>query len=382
MSSSPRRNSPRKRTNQPEQPTNLDKNPVENDAEDSKQENQGIEIPKRGRGRPPGKKNRDKSVQVDHEDEDDVDDYFEEFLDLKGEDKIDIDGYLKGGTLTFSNTGRQYRFDVFTLPRHPTRLYLYSMDASKLLGSRDTYAFFVRNRDITKVIASEEDKDYLRFHNLLPSRYGGRTVSLIVVRNLFRAYGHRIIRKGKVWFDDYFSKGSQPKLVEETVETYIDKVEHMIFNEETLALGNLRGNDLNSEVMYRGIPILGFSQDVVEDDPFDPSFIPPEIADDGPMLRTALSAADYNRRFLHRRPTSFLDLHTNTPQVSQNTQPDRVMAQVALSQKMDFRYVADEIHIPNSTCEPSIVQWLTEEITTSKFPISIYPLQFKNSFSL
>lgn len=315
---------------------------------------------------------------------DDTDGYAEDYIDPKGEEKIDENGYLKGG--------RQYRFDVFTLPRHPTRLYLYSMDASKLLGSRDTYAFFIRNHDVTKVIATEEDKEYLKFHNLLPSRYGGRTVSLIIARNLFRVYGHRIIRRGKIWFDDYdVGSKSQPKISEEPIETQVDKVEHMIFNEEFLSKGYKKDwdND-NAESMYRGVPILGYlTEPIEEEDPFEPSFIPPEIAEDGPILRTALSAADFNRRFIHRRPNSFLDLHTNTSQVSKNTQPGRIRVQKNIKQDLNFRVVQEEV-IPlkatdlQAELKDNNNEWLTTYDCSqpSRYPIAIYSLQKQDIVSL
>ena len=76
---------------------------------------------KRGRPKkatPPPVKNRDDD---DTDKESDPDE-----LDEKGEDKVDANGYLKGG--------REYRFLTFNLPRHESRLYLYSLDASKLLG--------------------------------------------------------------------------------------------------------------------------------------------------------------------------------------------------------------------------------------------------------
>ncbi len=63
----------------------------------------------------------------------------------------------------FSHTliplGREYRFQTFTLPRHPTRLYLYSLDACKMLGFRDTYIFFLRNENVKRVNGTEEDRE-------------------------------------------------------------------------------------------------------------------------------------------------------------------------------------------------------------------------------
>lgn len=53
-------------------------------------------------------------------------------FDARGDRKVDADGALL--------TGKTYLFATFTLPRHPTQLYAFSLDAAKALGFRDTYS--------------------------------------------------------------------------------------------------------------------------------------------------------------------------------------------------------------------------------------------------
>lgn len=64
--------------------------------------------------------------------------------------------------MRLTQSGREYRFQTFTLPRHPTRLYLYSLDASKLLGFRDTYIFFLRNENVKRINGTEEDRERMK----------------------------------------------------------------------------------------------------------------------------------------------------------------------------------------------------------------------------
>ena len=165
------------------------------------------------------KRKQDDDMDVDYYEEDE--DYDEsrkrpkedidtdDEIDPQGEEKINKDGYLLGG--------REYKFQTFTLPRHPSRLYLFSLDASKLLGFRDTYIFFLRNSNVRKVIGTEADRQHLRNLRILPSQLRNRPITLISARNLFKVFGHKVVRRGRPVKDDY-AVGDQEEVpvVEET----------------------------------------------------------------------------------------------------------------------------------------------------------------------
>ncbi|KAI8913339.1 chromatin remodelling complex Rsc7/Swp82 subunit-domain-containing protein [Gorgonomyces haynaldii] len=322
---------------------------------------------KRPRGRPPGKKKQPKpEPPIFPVLEDDGNDEIPETeIDPEGEQKIDQDGHLKGG--------REYRFPTFTLPRHPTRLYLFSLDASKVLGFRDTYIFFLRNTNVKRVTASDEDREYMRDHGLLPSQLKSRAVTLVVARNLFRVHGHRIIKKGRPVRDDYFCQGrKEPEHYEESVEE-----EEMDYGLDLARNGPVHDG---GPFKRHGPSILGFSNKVDVAEPFMPEFVPEELTKDQWMLKCALSAADFNSRLVRNRPTSFLDLHTNVEQVSQDTQPTRVVIQINKKAKLDVDFVEPRIAPDLKDDENWETVYTTDKV--SMYPLAIMKEQFQDVTSV
>ncbi|KAI8869498.1 hypothetical protein GQ42DRAFT_163378 [Ramicandelaber brevisporus] len=118
-------------------------------------------------------------------------------FDEAGEKKIDSDGCLLGG--------RQYRMPVFTLPlRHPSRLYMLAVDASRPTGFRDSYLFFVRNPDMVRIILSPEEREQLQALGHLPQHLRNRTVALVTARSMFKKFGALVVEGGRRVIDDYF----------------------------------------------------------------------------------------------------------------------------------------------------------------------------------
>ncbi|KAH6589047.1 hypothetical protein BASA61_005751 [Batrachochytrium salamandrivorans] len=215
----------------------------------------------------------------------DTDEDEEAEVDPRGEVKITKDGYLTGG--------REFRLKTFTLPRHPTRLYMFSLEASKILGFRDTYIFFLRNPMVRRVNGDEPDRDFLRDRGLLPSQLRNRPITLVTARNLFRVFGHKIIRRGKPVRDDYFV-GDQ----EEPVyfpEPHLDMDDDTDFAAEFVkGLASTEGGPFVRQ--QAPITILGFNHTEAPHDRFEPLAIPQELRADGWMLKCALSAAEFNQR--------------------------------------------------------------------------------------
>ena len=57
--------------------------------------------------------------------------FFSPDNNLQGDEKVDLNGALLGG--------REYSVKASILPRHPTKLYMSTMDVSRSLGFRDSY---------------------------------------------------------------------------------------------------------------------------------------------------------------------------------------------------------------------------------------------------
>ena len=259
----------------------------------------------RKRGRP--KQSSPKLVETTHEIQDQSYDTDDE-IDPVGEEKVTKDGYLLGG--------REYKFQTFTLP-HSKSLFMYALDVSKILGFRDAYIFFIRNPKVVRVTGTEEDREHLRSLGILPSALKNRPITMIRARNLFKCFGHLIIRRGRPVRDDYF--------VGDNIEPPYTEPENMDDNEVDKSMY------LDGPFRRNGLSVAGFPHEFT--DSFVPT-IPTDLAKDEWMLKCAQSAAEFNHRQIlinsrlnRTRPTSFLDLHTNIEQVCQRDQPKRVVVQ-------------------------------------------------------
>ncbi|KAI8913030.1 chromatin remodelling complex Rsc7/Swp82 subunit-domain-containing protein [Powellomyces hirtus] len=272
----------------------------------------------RGRGRPPASaKPEPKDVygvkNVNDED-------FETEWDEKGELKISKDGDLLGG--------REYKMKTFTLPRHPTRRYMLTVDIAKTLAYRDTYIFFLKNPHITRVQGDEADKEYLVETGLLPGQLRRRPVSVATARSIFRSFGHKVVKRGKLVRDDYWV-GDQEEPPEEP-DRDLD------FEDDMLNTGRNKGDSKLSQLSTRESAlkrnIRGMTQEEREIHfPFTTGPRVPitaSLTGDDVLYKRAASAADFNRRLMMNRPRTFLDGHTNIEQIPSLTQPQSIAIQL------------------------------------------------------
>jgi hypothetical protein len=153
-----------------------------------------MQVQERKRGRPRKTAVNPLPARRDDGEDDDIPSD-ENDWDVEGERKVSSDGFLSGG--------REYKFQTFTLPRHPSRLYMYSLDASKLLGFRDTYNFFLRNPRVRRINGNDEDRAYLEKMGFLPSAIKNRPITLARARDIFKSFGHKVVRRGRPGKDDY-----------------------------------------------------------------------------------------------------------------------------------------------------------------------------------
>jgi hypothetical protein len=295
--------------------------------------------------------------------------------------------------------GRAYRFQTFTLPRHPTRLYLISLDCSKLLGYRDTYIFYLRNPDIKRLNGSDADREYLRTRGLLPTTLKNRPLTLCIARNVFRVFGHTVVKRGRAWYckilyrhDDYFVGDTDEPSVDETIPIPVELTDTLTTDTGMVDFAKTLSQLEGGPIKRMGSAILGYENATEVEEGFVPQSFPVEIANDEWMMKCTLSAADFNRRLVNNRPSSFLDLHTNIEQVSSITQPSVLNVQYLKTQNLDFKCVQNDLMIKSkkrknqSKDKRSIEEggWCnvyTDKLA-SKYPLSLLPNQYQQSVSL
>ncbi|KAI9094360.1 chromatin remodelling complex Rsc7/Swp82 subunit-domain-containing protein [Phlyctochytrium arcticum] len=361
------------------EPTDELKDDVENHDElQAKEEDSPMQTPHpRRRGRPPGSGAgaRRKLAAAAQEDtgagdgpgvrlieEEDV----ETEWDPKGEEKITKDGDLTGG--------REFRIRTFTLPRHPTRKYMLTVDISKTLQYRDTYIFFLKNPHITRIQGTEEDKSKLENIGILPGQLRRRPVSLATARSIFRAFGHKAIKRGRVVRDDYWV-GDQEEPPEEPEEPEYEK--QLPYNGEMKVLGP------RDSVLRRQTSRVGPEKDIHNPYLIGPRHeIPATLRGDDYLYRRAASAAEFNRRLLAQRANSFLDYHTNIEQVPSLTQPTHVGVQIAKGSLKWPLTVEPEVVVDQSPSDSN--NWLP--VPTPKveeeYPLAIMPGQYQGMLSI
>lgn len=126
---------------------------------------------------------------------------FESEIDPEGDKKINSNGYL--------TEGREYKVRCFNLPRDPGKLFVLAGDVSRALQFRDTYVLYLKNPNLVRIMATPEDREYMKNESILPAILKNRSASITTARSMFREFGHRCIKGGRIVVDDYWV--SDPK---------------------------------------------------------------------------------------------------------------------------------------------------------------------------
>ena len=154
--------------------------------------------------------------------------------DEEGEEKVDGNGYLKGG--------REYRVRTFSIEDKGDRLYMLSTEPARCVGFRDSYLFFQKHKNLYKIILAEEAKKDLIERNLIPHSYKGRAIGVVTARSVFREFGARIIIGGKRITDDYQVKAARAA----------GEIEGELANPEDRLPGGGQEYDRNQYVAWHG----------------------------------------------------------------------------------------------------------------------------------
>lgn len=121
-------------------------------------------------------------------------------IDTAGETKVNSTGHLSGG--------REYSLKTFTVIGHGETLFMLGAEVSRLTGYRDSYLFFLRNRNLHKVVTTRTERDDLVQRKVIPFSYRYRQISLVTARSVFIHFGYRVIVNGHRIRDDYYENKS------------------------------------------------------------------------------------------------------------------------------------------------------------------------------
>ena len=124
------------------------------------------------------------------------DEYIPREMDPDGETKVSKDGYPL--------EGRKYRCRTFQVPNRGEKLFMLATECARVLGYRDSYLLFNKNRSLYKIIANQTEKDNLIHQEILPYSYRSRQIAIVTARSMFRQFGSRLIDNGRRVRDDYW----------------------------------------------------------------------------------------------------------------------------------------------------------------------------------
>ncbi|KAF2162343.1 hypothetical protein M409DRAFT_37434 [Zasmidium cellare ATCC 36951] len=124
------------------------------------------------------------------------DEYIPREIDPDGERKVSKDGYPL--------EGRKYKCRTFQVPNRGEKLFMLATECARVLGYRDSYLLFNKNRSLYKIIANQQEKDNLIHQEILPYSYRSRQIAIVTARSMFRQFGSRLIEGGRRVRDDYW----------------------------------------------------------------------------------------------------------------------------------------------------------------------------------
>jgi hypothetical protein len=126
----------------------------------------------------------------------DGDEYILREWDQAGEQKLTSTGQLLSGP--------EYRCRTFFVPNRGDKLFMLATEYAQVLGYRDSYLLFNKNRSLYKIIATQAEKEDLIHKEILPFAYRSRQIAIVTAKSMFRQFGSRVIVNGRRVHDDYW----------------------------------------------------------------------------------------------------------------------------------------------------------------------------------
>lgn len=124
------------------------------------------------------------------------DEYIPREYDEAGEKKVTETGLLQDG--------REYKCRTFFVPNRGDKLFMLATECARVLGYRDSYLLFNKNRSLYKIIATQAEKEDLIHQEILPFSYRSRQIAIVTAKSMFRQFGSRVIVHGRRVRDDYW----------------------------------------------------------------------------------------------------------------------------------------------------------------------------------
>jgi len=116
----------------------------------------------------------------------------------------DPDGERKVGPSGHPQEGREFKMRTFYVPNRGEKLFMLATECARVLGYRDSYLLFNKNRSLYKIIATQAEKDELIHQEILPYSYRSRQIAIVTAKSMFRQFGARVIADGRRVRDDYW----------------------------------------------------------------------------------------------------------------------------------------------------------------------------------
>ncbi|KAK5130924.1 hypothetical protein LTR16_001178 [Cryomyces antarcticus] len=136
------------------------------------------------------------------------DEYIPREYDEAGEKKVSATGVPL--------EGREYRCRTSFVPNRGNKLFMLATECARVLGYRDSYLLFNKNRSLYKIIATQAEKEDLIHQEILPYSYRSRQIAIVTAKSMFRQFGSRLIMNGRRVRDDYWeSKAKKQGFTEE-----------------------------------------------------------------------------------------------------------------------------------------------------------------------
>ena len=124
------------------------------------------------------------------------DEYVPREVDEAGEKKITDTGRLVDD--------RKYRCHTFPVLHRGEKLFMLATECARVLGYRDSYLLFNKNRSLYKIIANQAEKDDLIDQGILAPSYRSRQIAIVTARSMFRQFGSKVVINGRRVRDDYW----------------------------------------------------------------------------------------------------------------------------------------------------------------------------------
>ncbi|CAA21101.1 SWI/SNF complex subunit Snf59 [Schizosaccharomyces pombe] len=134
--------------------------------------------------------------------------------------------------------GFEYRAKTFCLEGRGKVLYMLGTECSRLLGFKDSYFMFHKTPSLRKVLTTQSERDQMVEMGLLASNFRFRQLSIVPARQMFLAFGARILMKGTI------DPESHKALIEKNISWADDEYYHM----DVMANGSTRSSSVKLEL--------------------------------------------------------------------------------------------------------------------------------------